>query len=266
MLNTDFLHPQVRDIYMKFCEECNEKQISFELISTYNTKNEQNILYSKGRFGTGDICTNHKYPNSYHNWGLAFDIKPQNENELNTIVELLKSFGMSWGNDSNESCFNDKYHFYLPLVSIKDLKNKYGNYDGYRDIWNVKYKKPSMVTQQILDLAGRNNHYITRLQHACVVDNISTKNRQGITITSSLDAITIAAFDNVKIKFVNNKYYTILQVIQKLLINLGYKIKDDGTYTTELVSAITDFKSLYELNMDKLITSELILFLLAKIH
>lgn len=266
MINIDFLHPQVKDINLKFCEKCNVEQIDFDLLATYHTKNEQNILYSKGRFGVGEISTNHKYPNSYHNWGLAFDIRPKNEDDLSKIVEILKSFGMKWGNDDYEKCSSDKYHFYLPLVSIKDLKNKYGTYDNYRDTWKVSYKKPSMVTQQILDLAGRNNQNITRLQRACVTDNISTRERQGVTITNTLDAVTIAAIDNVKIKFVENKYYAILNFIQSLLITYDYDIKQNGTYNPELLSAIQDFKAIYELDTSRLITGELILFLLAKNH
>ena len=266
MLNIDFLHPKVREIYIDFCQKCNKKQISFELISTYNTKNEQNSLYSKGRFGTGDILTNHKYPNSYHNWGLAFDIQPKNSSNLNEIVNILKSMGMNWGNDEYNSCDNDKYHFYLPLLSIKDLKSKYTTYDNYRDSWNVTYKKPSMVTQQILDVASRNIQNITRLQRACVTDGISTKNRQGVIITNILDAVTIAATDNVKIKFKENKYYAILNFVQSLLLTYDYNIKQDGTYNSELLSAIQDFKTTYELDTSKLITSEFILFLLAKNH
>lgn len=266
MVNIDFLHPQVKAIYLKFCEICKEQNLKFELTSTYNTRNEQNILYRQGRFGDGTICTNHRYPNSYHNWGLAFDIQADDGNKLNILANNLMALGMKWGFYDHDACVNDKYHFYLPLLKINDLKSKYKSYDEYRDTWNADYKKPSMVTPHILESASRNKQIITRLQHACVLDNISSRNRQGVMVTGTLDAVTIAAIANIKNKFNENRYYSILQFIQSLLVQYDYDININGTYNSELIFAITDFKTIYELNMDKLITDEFILFLMAKLH
>lgn len=266
MVNIDFLHPQVKAIYLKFCEICKEQNLKFELISTYNTRNEQNILYRQGRFGDGPICTNHRYPNSYHNWGLAFDIQTDDDNKLNILANNLMALGMKWGFYDHDACVNDKYHFYLPLLKINDLKSKYKSYDEYRDTWNADYKKPSMVTPRILESASRNKQIVTRLQHACVLDSISSRNRQGVMVTGILDAVTIDAIANIKNKFNENRYYSILQFIQSLLVQYDYDININGTYNSELIFAITDFKTIYELNMDKLITDEFILFLMAKLH
>jgi peptidoglycan L-alanyl-D-glutamate endopeptidase CwlK len=105
---------------------------------TYRSIEEQNALYAQGRTIKGNIVTNAKGGESYHNYGLAFDIAIlldndkngtfesisylQNEDLLNVVI-YFKSKGWTWGGDFKT--FKDKPHFQKTFGnSISDLKIK----------------------------------------------------------------------------------------------------------------------------------------------
>jgi hypothetical protein len=88
----------------------------------------QNELYAQGRTTPGNIVTNAKGGESFHNYGIAFDIvfieTGYNPPAVDwDIVGFLgKRLGFEWGGDWKS--FVDKPHFEMPLkYSLKDFQN-----------------------------------------------------------------------------------------------------------------------------------------------
>jgi len=59
---------------LKFLAECQKQGISAFVDQTLRTNQEQDELYAQGRSKSGNIVTRSKGGDSYHNYGLAFDI------------------------------------------------------------------------------------------------------------------------------------------------------------------------------------------------
>jgi peptidoglycan L-alanyl-D-glutamate endopeptidase CwlK len=140
------MHPCVRDemqqMYEEMCEALSGRAI-VRFAYTLRTIAEQNELYAQGRTKAGKIVTNAKGGQSYHNYGLAFDIvllvdKDKNGSfesaswETNVdfdgdgkadwqeVVQIAKSYGWTWGGDWK---FTDKPHFEKTFgYSVKQLE------------------------------------------------------------------------------------------------------------------------------------------------
>ncbi len=131
------LHPSIRAKVKEFINRSKEELgITLRISSGLRNHSEQNKLYASGRTTTGKILTNSKGGESYHNYGLAFDVvEIKNGKALwsnpnwNKIANLGKSLGFSWGGDW--SSFKDKPHFQMNFgKTISQLKSLYkeGNY------------------------------------------------------------------------------------------------------------------------------------------
>jgi RHS repeat-associated protein len=81
---------------------------------------EQDRLYAQGRTAPGSIVTNSKGGQSYHNYGLALDVYPQENGRMNfnatregyaPIANLAKAIGFEWGGDWTG--FRDMPHFQM---------------------------------------------------------------------------------------------------------------------------------------------------------
>lgn len=121
------MHPNLRMQLEKDYLEINNvlpKGVRLRFAYTLRTMEEQASLYAQGRTIKGNIVTNAKAGQSYHNYGLAFDIvllydKDNNGTfetaswELNKywaqVVEFFKSKGWVWGGDFKS--FKDYPHF-----------------------------------------------------------------------------------------------------------------------------------------------------------
>jgi peptidoglycan L-alanyl-D-glutamate endopeptidase CwlK len=98
------LHPVVAEKARQLIELCKAEGIDLRVTSTLRTLAEQAELYAQGRTKPGQIVTQAKPGQSWHNWGLAFDVapfyagKPQwNSRHWDRIGELGKKLGLSWG-------------------------------------------------------------------------------------------------------------------------------------------------------------------------
>ena len=88
--------------------------IPIQITLTYRTKNLQDTLYAKGRTAGGIIVTNAKGLQSYHNYGLAFDVcfngpvpYPSKEDpKWKQLADLATPLGLIWG-----GTFGDVDHF-----------------------------------------------------------------------------------------------------------------------------------------------------------
>lgn len=74
--NIDDLHPHVAMLCHNFVLACAAQGIDVSITSTYRDNEAQNALYAEGRTAPGDIVTNAKGGQSFHQYRLAFDFVP----------------------------------------------------------------------------------------------------------------------------------------------------------------------------------------------
>ena len=148
----DLLHPKLREevteMYDQICEALTGKSIC-RFAYTLRTDKEQDALYAIGRTTKGKKVTNAKGGQSFHNFGLAFDIVLLIDTDGNgtfetaswetlkdfdgdkvadwmEIVSIAKSFGWEWGGDFKS--FKDQPHFQKTFgkttAQLRDLRGK----------------------------------------------------------------------------------------------------------------------------------------------
>lgn len=120
------LKPKVRRLAGALIEECKKEGFQIVVSRAFRTFEEQDALYAKGRTEAGNIVTNAKGGRSYHNFGVAFDVRPviRSEEDREVLYKkagtIGKGLGLEWGGDWKE--FVDLPHFQLPLgYSIDDF-------------------------------------------------------------------------------------------------------------------------------------------------
>jgi peptidoglycan L-alanyl-D-glutamate endopeptidase CwlK len=144
----ELLHPKIKDeaiqIYSEICETLSNG-VMCRFSHTLRTIEEQNDLYAKGRTIKGQIVTNAKGGQSFHNYGLAIDIvliidgkatwdrgtdfDRDGQSDFMEVVKIFKKYGWFWGGDFRT--FKDYPHFEKTFgLTIKQLNNKekIGNY------------------------------------------------------------------------------------------------------------------------------------------
>ena len=70
------LHPKVKTLCEQFIASCDSIGIDVIITSTYRDLESQSALYAQGRTTKGDIVTNAKAGQSFHNYRVAFDFVP----------------------------------------------------------------------------------------------------------------------------------------------------------------------------------------------
>lgn len=128
------LHPSIRVQAANFVNDLDNKyNIKYRIYSGLRTIDEQQDLYDKGRTKEGNIVTNAKPLQSYHNFGLAFDgVEIQNGKAIwnNPKMSTIASVGKKYGFDNGAS-WGDSPHFEIRKYGHHtDLKDKYlsGNF------------------------------------------------------------------------------------------------------------------------------------------
>lgn len=136
-IDFDRLHPLVAnrgESFIRLAHSCLDLEV--RLTSGYRSAKEQNALYAQGRSEPGQVVTNAKAGQSYHNYGLAVDFVIIHNNktdyDLNTdrnrndipdwqeLGELGKALGFEWGGDWNS--FPDYPHLQMDFdLSIRQL-------------------------------------------------------------------------------------------------------------------------------------------------
>lgn len=131
------LHPAIRSKATEFLIKSQSLGYPLRITSSLRTFEEQTKLYNQGRTTEGKIITNAKAGQSYHNYGLAFDVVPIENGQINwnsknwdKIGQIGKSIGFEWGGDFKTIV--DKPHFQKSFgkstVILKRLYDKTGNY------------------------------------------------------------------------------------------------------------------------------------------
>lgn len=127
------LQPEVQDRCGLFIQACKDQGIDLILTSTYRDFEQQNALYAQGRTTPGKRVTKAKGGQSFHNFGVAFDVVPvvngkavwDDDTLWKTIGEIGESVGLEWGGRWE---FVDKPHFqFTKERSLFDLNKEYPN-------------------------------------------------------------------------------------------------------------------------------------------
>lgn len=130
MANLNLLKPKVKALALELQKRA--KAIGVDIIFTYTLRSvaEQNKLYARGRTLPGKIVTNARGGESFHNYGVAFDICPVingkaifNDISLfNRVGKIGINLGLEWGGEWKK--FIDKPHFqYTAGYSLNAFKN-----------------------------------------------------------------------------------------------------------------------------------------------
>lgn len=115
-LRLQSLHPAIQSRVREFINAAEDAGLYLRITSGYRSFAEQDKLYAQGRTAPGDIVTNAKGGQSYHNYGLSFDVVPMVKGLpvwdsaplWAQIGALGKSYGFAWGGDWKNP---DKPHF-----------------------------------------------------------------------------------------------------------------------------------------------------------
>ncbi len=115
------LLPIVKQKCEQFISECKVNGIELIVTSVYRSVDEQNEIYAQGRTKPGNIVTNAKGGQSYHNHRVAFDVVPLvqgkavwNNNALwSKIGGIGQRVGLEWG--GSWASFPDVPHFQYTL-------------------------------------------------------------------------------------------------------------------------------------------------------
>ncbi|WP_217591708.1 M15 family metallopeptidase [Cohnella sp. GbtcB17] len=132
------LHPVVAEKMKTLKAEAEALGIRIAITDGFRSETEQDALYRKGRSAPGNIVTNAKGGQSYHNYGLAIDfaIRAKNGDVLwdmeydgnrngkadwMEVVGIAKRLGFSWGGDWES--FPDYPHLQMDFgLSIPELQ------------------------------------------------------------------------------------------------------------------------------------------------
>lgn len=115
------LLPLVQQKLKEHKELCASRGLFFQVVSTYRSSAEQDRLYAQGRTVAGNIVTNAKGGQSFHNHRVAYDICPLVNGKLDWSADGLfwaigyygKQVGLEWGGDFPN--IKDLPHFQLTL-------------------------------------------------------------------------------------------------------------------------------------------------------
>lgn len=135
------LDPSIRQSVIDFINDVEKNlDIKLRVSQSYRTNEEQDEYYNEGRQGIEgeSVVTRARGGESYHNYGLAFDVveikngEPNYKINWNEVAKIGKEkYGFEWGGDWNNP---DKPHFQKPTkeaqerikqkIKEKETKNK----------------------------------------------------------------------------------------------------------------------------------------------
>ena len=127
------LHPRVRAMCEAHIASCRAAGIDILITSTLRTMEEQAALYAQGRSTPGRKVTNAKPGQSFHNYGLAYDVVPLRAGKpvwgtigpdlalWQRVGALGKAQGLEWAGDWVR--FKEFPHFqWTGGLTLKDLQ------------------------------------------------------------------------------------------------------------------------------------------------
>jgi peptidoglycan LD-endopeptidase CwlK len=98
------LNPYVASLAQRFLQLTKANNLDVHIYNAFRSWDEQDRLFAQGRTVPGDIVTNARGGDSYHNWGLAFDAAPYENGKISDDTEKYKKMGqlgqqagLEWG-------------------------------------------------------------------------------------------------------------------------------------------------------------------------
>lgn len=109
--NMGAVHPAVKKNAIEVLKRAYKEGITAQISDGLRTFSEQTALYAKGRTAPGNVVTNARAGQSYHNFGLAIDYFLTSDDgdkslwNVNSdwikVAAIAKSLGFEWGGDWN---------------------------------------------------------------------------------------------------------------------------------------------------------------------
>lgn len=131
------LHPVVQQKAQQLLAQAQAQGVTVIITSTLRSFPEQTALYAQGRTTPGKIVTNAKAGQSWHNFGLAFDVVPVVNGAAvwdatsplwEVIGKIGQSLGLKWGRDFPKP---DRPHFeYHPSLTLTEAKRRYSTHEN----------------------------------------------------------------------------------------------------------------------------------------
>jgi len=126
----DDLLPAVKLRALIHIEACKKAGIDLLVYCTYRDGEAQNALYAQGRTISGNIITNAKAGESFHNFKMAYDCVPLvggkpawNNLDLYTRVGRIgKDCGLDWAGDWHGSLRETAHFQYTGGLTLSDLR------------------------------------------------------------------------------------------------------------------------------------------------
>ena len=244
------LHPDLQKIIPLFLAECKSKGLIVKTTDGLRTKKQQNDLYAQGRSEDGNIVTWVKYPDSSHNWGLAFDFcrndgkgaYDDSDGFFSKVGKIGKQFGLFWGGDWTPQ---DKPHFELrKFGTIKELKEKYKTPENFKKTWqkeetylfvNRDYKYNNKIKS--FNVINQNGENYISLRDLCELLNKKINYDNNTKLTTLDDVIEnkpILINDKEKnISFINSNQFNYLnarEIGDALGYEVGYNEKENKIF------------------------------------
>lgn len=173
------LHPIVYKKAQEFLEACRVRGLNVIITSTYRSIEEQNALYAQGRTKPGNVVTNAKGGQSFHNWKVALDfapvvngVIPWNDKALfMKIGEIGEKCGFEWG--GRWTTFLDLPHLQITLgYTLEDFQN------GKVDL--TRFQTPQNALQATLPQIDTITPLLTKLN-----TQVANKDYKGAKDTTS---------------------------------------------------------------------------------
>lgn len=123
------LNPYVAQLARRFLALTKANNLDVRIQAVFRSWDEEDRLYAQGRTTPGDVITNTRGGESYHNWGLAFDAAPFENGAVSNDLEKFRKMGrlgqqvgLEWGGTFKDIV--DLPHFqYTFGLSSKQLLN-----------------------------------------------------------------------------------------------------------------------------------------------
>lgn len=121
------LKPKVHALAEALIAECKKEGFDIVISRGFRSTEEQDALYELGRSKPGNVVTNAKGGQSFHNYGVAFDIRPvvsdeKKEGFYRRAGPLGEKLGLDWG--GRWESFVDLPHYeYTVGYTIDEFKN-----------------------------------------------------------------------------------------------------------------------------------------------
>ena len=123
------LDPYVKSLASRFLRLSRAHHLDVRILAAFRSWDESDRLYAQGRTTPGSIVSNARGGDSYHNWGLAFDAAPFENNQIsvdpmkfNLMGRLGEQVGLEWGG-TFKSIVDFPHFQYTFGLTTEDLQN-----------------------------------------------------------------------------------------------------------------------------------------------